>query len=100
MILFLGALACLGADTCATEIGIRFGGTPRALIGGRTLRAGESGGVTGPGLAASVGGAFLAPLSALACCERHLFSSLHICNIVQHCPETSIGDGNPGRLRK
>jgi ComEC/Rec2-related protein len=62
---FLGALACLGADTCATEVGVRYGGTPRALLGGRTLRRGESGGVTAVGLAASVLGAALAPAAYL-----------------------------------
>jgi uncharacterized membrane protein len=57
----VGGLACLGADTCATEIGTRYGGVPRALLGGRALAAGESGGVTWAGLAASAVGALLAP---------------------------------------
>lgn len=57
---FVGALACLGADTCATEIGVRFGGRPFRLTGGR-VAAGESGGVTLAGLLASIGGAALAP---------------------------------------
>ena len=60
---FLGALACLGADTCATEIGVRFGGRPFRLTGGRA-EPGESGGVTAAGLLASVGGAALAPGAA------------------------------------
>ena len=61
--LLVGGLACLGADTCATEIGTRYGGTPRALLGGRALAPGESGGVTLAGLLASAGGALLAPLA-------------------------------------
>lgn len=63
---FLGALACLGADTCATEIGVRYGGTPFRLIGRGPLAAGDSGGVTFAGLLASAGGAMLAPAAALA----------------------------------
>jgi uncharacterized protein (TIGR00297 family) len=61
--LLVGGLACLGADTCATEIGTRYGGMPRALWGGRRLAPGESGGVTGAGLLASAAGAWLAPLA-------------------------------------
>jgi uncharacterized membrane protein len=64
--LFLGGLACLGSDTCATEVGTRYGGEPRSLFGGRPLRRGESGGVTGAGLLASAGGAFLAPAAFAA----------------------------------
>jgi uncharacterized membrane protein len=62
---FVGGLACLGADTCATEIGVRYGGTPRTLLG-RAIAQGESGGVTAAGLLASLGGALLAPTAYLA----------------------------------
>lgn len=58
---FLGALACLGADTCATEIGVRFGGRPFRLAGRGPIQSGESGGVTIAGLCASLVGALLAP---------------------------------------
>ena len=58
---FLGSLACLGADTCATEVGVRWGGTPFRLLGRGPVRRGESGGVTLAGLLASLGGAALAP---------------------------------------
>ena len=58
---FLGGLAALGADTCATEVGVRYGGEPRHALTGRRLVRGESGGVTLLGLLASVGGAALAP---------------------------------------
>ncbi|MHC5012550.1 MAG: DUF92 domain-containing protein, partial [Planctomycetota bacterium] len=61
--LFVGGLATLGADTCATEIGIRYGGTPRSILDGRPMRRGESGGVTLWGLVASLLGAFLAPVA-------------------------------------
>ena len=63
---FLGGLACLGADTSATEIGTRYGGTPRSPVTGRPMRAGESGGVTPWGLVASVAGGAIAPLAAWA----------------------------------
>lgn len=61
--MLVGGLACLGADTCATEVGTRYGGRPRSLWGSRTLEPGESGGVTPAGLLASVLGACLAPLA-------------------------------------
>ncbi len=60
-LIYLGGLSALGADTSATEIGTRYGGTPRRLLDGRPLHPGESGGVTPLGLVASVGGALLAP---------------------------------------
>ena len=64
--IFLGGLAALGADTLATEIGTRYGGTPRSLATWRPLARGESGGVTIVGLLASVGGACLAPVAWFA----------------------------------
>lgn len=64
---FAGALATLGADTVATEIGTRYGGTPRHALTGRALARGESGGVTAAGLLVSVAGAVLAPAAMLAC---------------------------------
>lgn len=60
---FLGGLAALGADTLATELGTRWGGTPRSLMSGRRLVPGESGGVTAVGLIASAFGSVLAPLA-------------------------------------
>ena len=60
---FLGSLSCLGADTCATEVGVRWGGQPFRLVGRGRLQAGASGGVTAAGLLASLGGAWLAPLT-------------------------------------
>ena len=61
----LGSLSCLGADTCATEIGVRYGGVPRSVLSGRALPAGESGGITSAGLTASLLGALLAPGACL-----------------------------------
>ena len=62
---FAGALAALGADTIATEIGTRYGGVPRHVVTLRPLDPGESGGVTWAGLGASVLGALLAPAAFL-----------------------------------
>lgn len=59
----VASLACLGADTCATEVGTRYGGQPRSMWGGRPLDTGTSGGVTRAGLAASLLGAMLSPLA-------------------------------------
>jgi len=63
---FLGALACLGADTCATEVGIRYGGRPFRLAGRGPIEPGESGGVTAAGLVATMFGGALAPAAFLA----------------------------------
>jgi uncharacterized protein (TIGR00297 family) len=54
---FAGSLATAAADTWATEVGVRWGGTPRSIVTGRRLRPGESGGVTICGLAAAAAGA-------------------------------------------
>ncbi|MBV9543212.1 MAG: DUF92 domain-containing protein, partial [Chloroflexi bacterium] len=54
---FVGALATAAADTWATEIGMRFGGTPRLVTTLRRVEAGTSGGMTLAGLLASLGGA-------------------------------------------
>lgn len=64
---FAGAFAALGADTVATEVGTRFGGTPRHALTWRPLARGESGGVSLAGLAGSVGGGALAPVAMALC---------------------------------
>jgi uncharacterized protein (TIGR00297 family) len=61
----LGALAASSSDTWATEIGVRFGGRPRSITTGTTVRIGESGGITGAGLVGSVAGAVLVVAAAL-----------------------------------
>jgi len=61
----LGGLAALGADTCATEIGTRYGGTPRRLLRREALAPGMSGGVTRLGFLGALGGSVLAPGVAL-----------------------------------
>ncbi len=76
---FLGALACLGADTCATEIGIRYGGAPFRLAGRGPIRSGESGGVTGAGLLATLGGAALAPGAFLLLTDLPLYGAGLLC---------------------
>jgi len=62
-----GALAAAAADTWATEIGLRFGATPRNIISWRPVEPGTSGGVTLPGFAGALGGAlFVAGLAGAA----------------------------------
>jgi uncharacterized protein (TIGR00297 family) len=64
---FVGALAAAAADTWATEIGIRYGGAPRALWSGRPVAPGTSGAVTLAGTAAgTVGAAVVAAAPLLA----------------------------------
>ena len=60
----LGALAAAAADTWATEIGTRFGGTPRHLFSGAPLPPGLSGGVTLPGSLAAIAGAVVTASAA------------------------------------
>ena len=55
--LWLGAFAAAAADTWATEIGTRFGGTPRLVTTGRKVPRGTSGGVSGAGLLGALAGA-------------------------------------------
>ena len=60
----LGALAAAAADTWATEIGTRFGGTPRHLLTGIPLPPGLSGGVTVAGSIAAIIGALVTAAAA------------------------------------
>lgn len=61
-----GALAASAADTWATELGTRFGGRPRSIVGGRVVLPGESGGVTVVGFAgAALGAGFVGAVAAL-----------------------------------
>jgi uncharacterized protein (TIGR00297 family) len=53
-LVYVTALAGASADTWATELGSRFGGTPRSIVTGRRLPTGLSGGVTIVGFAASL----------------------------------------------
>ncbi|MGC4042462.1 MAG: DUF92 domain-containing protein [Armatimonas sp.] len=63
-IALLGALAVACADTWATEVGALYGGTPRKITTLRSVRPGESGGVSTLGTLAALAGAGL--LSAFA----------------------------------
>ncbi|MFL5575901.1 MAG: DUF92 domain-containing protein [Gemmatimonadaceae bacterium] len=53
-----GTLAAATADTWATEIGTLAGRPPRSILDGRLVPPGTSGGVTPPGILASVAGSF------------------------------------------
>lgn len=61
-----GALAAATADTWATEIGTRYGGTPRHLLTWRPVPRGTSGGVTLQGLLGSLAGALVLGAAASA----------------------------------
>jgi uncharacterized membrane protein len=60
----LAALATAAADTWATEVGTRVGGTPRHLFSGDPLPPGLSGGVTLAGTGAALAGAISTGLAA------------------------------------
>jgi uncharacterized protein (TIGR00297 family) len=62
-----GALAAAAADTWATEIGLRWGATPRHLLTMREVAPGTSGGVSLVGfIGAALGAAFVALLAGAA----------------------------------
>ncbi|TAM56560.1 DUF92 domain-containing protein [bacterium] len=61
---FAGALAAATADTWATEIGTRWGGTPRHPLTLRLLPAGISGGMTLAGTLGGIAGAAAIALAA------------------------------------
>lgn len=56
-VLAAGALAASAADTWATEIGTLAGRQPRSIVTGRIVSTGTSGGVSLPGLVATLAGA-------------------------------------------
>jgi uncharacterized protein (TIGR00297 family) len=62
--LFSAAVATAAADTWATEIGRRSGATPRDLLTGRQVLLGATGGVTVPGITASLAGSGLVALAS------------------------------------
>ena len=61
-----GALAAATADTWATEVGMALQAAPRSLATLRPVAPGTSGAVSAPGLAASVTGALVMALCAVA----------------------------------
>jgi uncharacterized protein (TIGR00297 family) len=66
-VLAAGALAASAADTWATEVGTLAGRRPRSIITGRVVATGTSGGISLPGLAASLAGAGFVAVVALLC---------------------------------
>ena len=54
-----GAIAAAAADSWATELGVAFGGEPRSIISGRSLKRGMSGGITPVGSLGALAGAFV-----------------------------------------
>jgi len=61
-----GALAAATSDTWATEIGTLAGRPPRSIVSLKALPAGTSGGITVPGIVASIAGASVIALAAYA----------------------------------
>lgn len=66
LVLWTGAFAAAAADTWATEIGTRFGGTPRLVTSGRAVPRGTSGGVSLAGLLGGAAGAAVVGALAVA----------------------------------
>ncbi len=56
---YVGAMAAVNADTWATEIGVLSKSAPRSITNGRRVERGTSGGISGLGSLAALGGALL-----------------------------------------
>ncbi len=62
---FLGAIAAAAADTWATEIGVRLGGSPRSILTMRPQPPGTSGAVSLPGTGAAAAGSLAVGLAGV-----------------------------------
>ena len=62
---YIGAAAAANADTWATEIGTRYGGSPKDIMSGRTVDTGDSGAISTIGTVAAFLGAFVVAAASL-----------------------------------
>ncbi len=65
VILLAGALSTALSDTMSSELGQKWGGAPRSLLLGPTLKSGADGGMSGLGTAFGIVGAMMIPLVAV-----------------------------------
>jgi uncharacterized protein (TIGR00297 family) len=63
---FIGAMAAVNADTWATELGVLSRAQPRLISNGKRVEPGTSGGITLLGILATLGGAALVGIMAIA----------------------------------
>lgn len=63
---YFGALSAAAADTWATEIGMMSSRSPRLITSGQPVARGQSGGISGLGLVASLAGGLMIGVSAFA----------------------------------
>ncbi|MEJ7654170.1 MAG: DUF92 domain-containing protein [Chloroflexia bacterium] len=74
-----GALSAAAADTWATELGGRYGGTPRLVTTLRPVPVGRDGAVTPLGCAASVVGGLLPAAALAAACSSEQRAHVMLC---------------------
>ena len=101
---YIGAVAATNADTWATEIGMRFGGSTRDIVSGMAVAPGSSGGITGIGtFAALMGGVVIAVSSAvldLPCIEgKHCLFFMSIAGWIGSMVDSLLGSGAQKRYR-
>lgn len=89
------SLATAAADTWATEIGQRWGGTPRIITSGRHVMPGGSGGITPLGTVASAMGAFAVAVSVA---ERRDVARLTLCGLIGALVDSVLGATLQGRF--
>lgn len=69
----IGSLAAAAGDTWASELGVRFGRNPRAILGFAPASAGRSGAVTATGTIASFAGGALVGIAAATAIANPVF---------------------------
>lgn len=90
---FLGALAAATADTWATEIGVRFGGTPRSVLTLRPRPSGSSGAVSAAGTAAAAAGALAVALAGRWWVGGPWIASVTLAGLFGAMMDSVLGDG-------
>jgi uncharacterized protein (TIGR00297 family) len=86
-----GALAAATSDTWATEVGTLAGRPPRSIVSLKALPPGTSGGITWPGLVASVAGAAFIAAAAYATGATHEVAAVMAGGVAGSLADSLVG---------
>jgi uncharacterized protein (TIGR00297 family) len=86
-----GSLSASAADTWATEIGTLWGRQPRSILNGRVVPAGTSGGVSVPGVLASVAGAMFVAVILQIGGFSSLFTAIVVAGVAGAFADSLLG---------